>query len=262
MKRAIVLAFSGVKTDFDPQRAAPSGLLEACLHASHPIDRHGHMPTRSERKLVGRNKPGKPRRRRPDELPNDIQIRDARPGEGKAFTDLAALATEGHGAFDDREAMRETIDEGGPFTSQFGTGRFVFLVAEHTPTARIVGISSSIPPLSVLGGMERDRADPIALEATAMAYVKLRALAVANDHRRQGIASALLTRAMAIHRDHRAFFMYGQFTAGDAALTRFYQRHGFTIHAPGEPVILAGSSRHRDVGASPLPGEQMFSRAI
>jgi GNAT superfamily N-acetyltransferase len=211
---------------------------------------------------VGRNKPGKPRRRRPDELPNDIQIRDARPGEGKAFTDLAALAMEGHGAFDDREAMRETIDEGGPFTSQLGTGRFVFLVAEHTPTARIVGISSSIPPLSVLGGMERDRADPIALEATAMAYVKLRALAVANDHRRQGIASALLTRAMVIHHDHRAFFMYGQFTAGDAALTRFYQRHGFTIHAPGEPVILAGSSRHRDVGASPLPGEQMFSRAI
>ncbi|MFD4764201.1 hypothetical protein ACFWOJ_36900 [Streptomyces sp. NPDC058439] len=30
---------------------------------------------------MGRNKPGKPRRRRPDELPNDIQIRDARPGE-------------------------------------------------------------------------------------------------------------------------------------------------------------------------------------
>ncbi|MFJ8764678.1 GNAT family N-acetyltransferase [Streptomyces clavifer] len=40
---------------------------------------------------------------------------------------------------------------------------------------------------------------------------KLRALAVADDYRRQGIASALITRAMAIHREHRAFFMYGQF---------------------------------------------------
>ncbi|MGW0564437.1 GNAT family N-acetyltransferase [Streptomyces sp. NPDC003016] len=158
--------------------------------------------------------------------------------------------------------MREAIDEGGPFTSQFGTGRFVFLVAKHTPTARIVGISSSIPPLSVLGGMERDGADPTALGATAMPYVKLRALAVADDHRRQGIASVLLTKAVAIHRDHRTFFMYGQFTAGDATLTRFYRRHGFTIHAPGEPVILAGSSQHRDVGAAPLPGEQMFSRTI
>ncbi|MFD3571537.1 GNAT family N-acetyltransferase [Streptomyces sp. NPDC058667] len=211
---------------------------------------------------MGRHKPGKPRRRRLDELPDNIQIRETRPGEGKAFTDLAALAMEGHGDFDDREAMCEVIDEGGPFMSQFGAGRFVFLVAEHTPTARIVGVSSSIPPLSVLGGMERDGADPVALGATAMAYVKIRALAVADDHRRQGIASALLTKALAIHREHRAFFAYGQFTAGDDDLARFYRRHGFTIHAPGQPVILPGSSRYRDVGAAPLAGEQMFSRAI
>ncbi|MGW6605702.1 GNAT family N-acetyltransferase [Streptomyces sp. NPDC055037] len=211
---------------------------------------------------MGRHKPGKPRRRRPDELPSNIQIRETRPGEGKAFTDLAALAMEGHGDFDDREAMHEVIDEDGPFTSQFGTGRIVFLVAEHTPSARIVGISSSIPPLSVLGGMERNGADAAALGATAMAYMKLRALAVADDYRRQGIGSALLTKAMAIHRDHRAFMAYGQFTAGDADLARFYRRHGFTIHAPGMPVILPGSSRYPDVGASPLPGEQMFSRTI
>ncbi|MER6103739.1 GNAT family N-acetyltransferase [Streptomyces sp. NPDC001832] len=211
---------------------------------------------------MGRHKLGKPRRRRPDELPDNIQIRETRPGEGTAFTDLAALAMEGHGDFDDREAMREAIDEGGPFTSQFQTGRFVFLVAEHTPTARIVGILSSIPPLSVLSGMERSGADSVALGATAMAYVKLRALAVADDYRRQGIASALLTKALAIHRDHRAFLAYGQFTAGDATLARFYRRHGFAIHPPGEPVILPGSSRHPDVGASPLPGEQMFSRTI
>ncbi|WP_216856697.1 GNAT family N-acetyltransferase [Streptomyces sp. 1-11] len=211
---------------------------------------------------MGRHKPGKVRRRRPDALPDTLQIREARFGEGKAFTDLAALAMEGHGDFDDREAMREAIDEGGPFISKFGAGRIVFLVAEHTPTAGIVGISSTIPPLSVLGNMERDGADPAALGATAMAYVKVRALAVADDYRRQGIASALLTKALAIHRDHRAFFAYGQFTAGDAGLARFYRRHGFTIHAPGEPVILPGSARHPDVGAAPLPGEQMFSRTI
>ncbi|MEU2058587.1 GNAT family N-acetyltransferase [Streptomyces bungoensis] len=201
-------------------------------------------------------------RRRPDALPDNIQIREAHSGEGKAFTDLAALAMEGHGDFDDREAMHEAIDEGGPFISRFGAGRIVFLVAEHTPTAGIVGISSTIPPLSVLAGMERNGADAVALGATAMAYVKLRALAVADDYRRQGIASALLTKALAIHRDHRAFLAYGQFTAGDAGLDRFYRRHGFTIHAPGEPVILPGNSRYPDVGASPLPGEQMFSRTI
>jgi GNAT superfamily N-acetyltransferase len=211
---------------------------------------------------VGRLKPGKPRRRRPDELPATIQIRETRPGEGKAFTDLASLAMEGHGDFGDREAMSETIDEGSPFTSRFGTGRLLFLVAEHTPTRRIVSISSSIPPLSVLGGMERNGAGPAALGATAMAYVKLRALAVADDSRSQGIASALLTKALAIHREHRAFLAYGQFAAKDAALARFYRRRGFTIHAPGEPVILPGNSRHTDVGASPLPGEQMFSRPI
>ncbi|MFT9786443.1 GNAT family N-acetyltransferase [Streptomyces rhizosphaericola] len=211
---------------------------------------------------MGRSKAGKPRRRRPDKLPDSIQIRETRRGEGQAFTELAALAMEGHGDFDDREPMCEAIDSEGPFTTQFGTGRFVFLVAEHTPTARIVGVSSSIPPLSVLGGMERDGADPVTLGATAMAYAKLRALAVADDYRRQGIASALITRAMAIHREHRAFFMYGQFTAEETALARFYRRHGFTIHAPGEPVILPGGSRYRDVGASPLSGEQMFSRPI
>ncbi|MFF1838272.1 hypothetical protein ACFVXE_29320 [Streptomyces sp. NPDC058231] len=66
--------------------------------------------------------------------------------------------------------MSETIDEGGPFTSRFGTGRLLFLVAEHTPTGRIVGISSSIPPLSVLGGMEHHGAAPAAL-AWADLYV-------------------------------------------------------------------------------------------
>ncbi|MFF3958456.1 GNAT family N-acetyltransferase [Streptomyces sp. NPDC001890] len=211
---------------------------------------------------MGRHKPGKVRRRRPDELPDHVQIRQTRPGEGKAFTDLAALAMEGHGDFDDREAMCETIDEGGPFISQYKAGQFVFLVAEHTPTGRIVGISSSTPPLSVLAGMERDGADPTALGATAMAYVKLRALAVAEDHRGQGIASALLARTLAVHRDHRAFFAYGQFLAGDAALARFYRRRGFTIHAPGEPVILTGGSTYTEVGAAPLPDEQMFSRML
>lgn len=209
---------------------------------------------------MGRHKPGKSRRRRPDELPDNIRIRETRSGEGKAFTDLAALAMEGHGDFDDREAMREVIDEGVPFTSKFKTGRIVFLVAEHTPTARIVGVLSSIPPLSVLSGMERNGADPVALGVVAMAYVKLRALAVADDYRRQGIASALLTKALEIHRDHRAFLAYGQFTAGDVSLARFYRRHGFTVHAPGEPVILPGNSRHPDVDVSPLPSEQMFSR--
>lgn len=45
-------------------------------------------------------------------------------------------------------------------------------------------------------------------------------------------------------------------------LARFYRRHGFTIHAPGEPLILPDFFRHPNVGASPLPGEQMFSRTI
>ncbi|MEV7060902.1 hypothetical protein AB0N95_36295 [Streptomyces microflavus] len=49
---------------------------------------------------MGRLKPGKPRRRRPDELAAAIQIRETHPGEGKAFTNLAALAREGHGDFD------------------------------------------------------------------------------------------------------------------------------------------------------------------
>ncbi|MGY3676967.1 GNAT family N-acetyltransferase [Streptomyces sp. TE33382] len=197
-----------------------------------------------------------------DELPDSIQVREARSGEGKSFTDLAELAMEGHGDFDDREAMRETIDEGGPFTTQFGAGRLLFLVAEHVPTGRIVGVSSSLPPIAVLGGMERNGADPVTLGATAMAYVKLRALAVPDDFRRQGIASALLTRTLASRRDHRAFFAYGQFTAGDAALARFYRRHEFAIHAPGQSVILPVSSGQDDVGVSPLSGEQMFSRTI
>ncbi|WP_435191470.1 GNAT family N-acetyltransferase [Streptomyces sp. bgisy126] len=146
--------------------------------------------------------------------------------------------------------------------SSEGAGRFVFLVAEHTPTGHIVGVCSSIPPLTVLGGMERYEADPVSLGATPMACAKLRALTVTDDHRRQGIASALLTRAMAIHREHCAFMMYGQFTAEDVALARFHPRHGFTIHAPSEPVILPGIAGYRDVGATPLPGEQMFSHTI
>ncbi|MGW2508970.1 GNAT family N-acetyltransferase [Streptomyces scopuliridis] len=88
-----------------------------------------------------------------------------------------------------------------------------------------------------------------------MAYVKRRALAVADDYRRQGIASALLTRTLAIHRDHRAFLAYGQFTAEDATLARFYRRHGFAIHALGEPVILPGSSRHPRTALAAVRGQ-------
>ncbi|MFB6877908.1 GNAT family N-acetyltransferase [Streptomyces sp. NPDC056323] len=95
-----------------------------------------------------------------------------------------------------------------------------------------------------------------------MAYVKIRALAVADDCRRQGTASALLARALTVHRERSAFFAYRQFTAGDAALARFYQRQGFTIHArasrsfsPAAPSTPA-SVPHRS------PGEQMSSRML
>ncbi|MFH8520152.1 GNAT family N-acetyltransferase [Streptomyces gelaticus] len=110
--------------------------------------------------------------------------------------------------------------------SRYKAGQFVFLVAEHTPTGRIVGVSSSIPPLSVLAGMERDGADPTVLGATAMAYVKIRALAVADDCRRQGIASALLARALTVHREHSAVLRV-------RAVHRRGRRSGPVLPAPG-----------------------------
>lgn len=42
---------------------------------------------------------------------------------------------------------------------------------------------------------------------------------------------------MAIHREHRAFFVDGQFTAEGAALAWFYRRHGFTIQASAARVV-------------------------
>ncbi|MEW2417862.1 GNAT family N-acetyltransferase [Streptomyces sp. NPDC046866] len=83
--------------------------------------------------------------------------------------------------------------------------------------------------------------------ALSLFVAKVHGLAVAEHARGQGIAGALLKRAWQVYQQLGYYLVYGSYEA-DRDRGAFYTRHGWTVHAPGEP----SPSTHRPT--VPTPG--------
>ncbi|WP_067821940.1 GNAT family N-acetyltransferase [Actinomadura kijaniata] len=132
-------------------------------------------------------------------------------------------------------------------------GLSAVLVAQDR-TGRIVGALQAAPPGGLLARAV-DRGVPPAQALTAvLAVVRIRAVAVAEHARGQGIGAALLHRCLQLYFRLGYHLAYGGFPEG-SGLERYYARLGFEVAAPGEGIPLS-----LPFGISPEPGERLFHR--
>ncbi|MFD7667807.1 GNAT family N-acetyltransferase [Streptomyces sp. NPDC059788] len=115
------------------------------------------------------------------------------------------------------------------------------------PSGAIAGMASRLP-----GSMPYDL-------ISMLKYAKIKALAVREDARGRGTATALLKRCVQIHWQLDYLLLFGEFETR-RGLGPYYERRGFTVLAPGGMLdigtVLAGTPMR--LGAQ--PGETLFYR--
>ncbi len=178
---------------------------------------------------------------------------------GAAGAALAAGQRGGKDAF-----LREVAT--GFFTAQGGDQRIPFLrntlvlVAEHA-THGVVGALIAYPPLQVIRQLlEQSRrlgVDPQQiLLMGAVGIVRVKAVAVSDAMRRQGVGGALLEQCLRVYSTCGYVTAYGQMPP-TPGLDTFYRRQGFTVLDRGagfDPWVVFGV--HADV--RPEPDECTF----
>jgi GNAT superfamily N-acetyltransferase len=154
----------------------------------------------------------------------------------------------------------------GFFNAQGGDQRIPFLrntlvlVAEH-PAQGVIGALIAYPPLQVMRQLlEQSRrlgVDPRqVLLMGAVGIVRVKAVAVSEVVRRQGVGAALLEQCLRVYSTCGYVTAYGQMPP-TPGLDTFYRRQGFTVLDPGEgfdPWVVFGV--HADV--RPEPEERTF----
>ncbi|MFI1400542.1 GNAT family N-acetyltransferase [Streptomyces sp. NPDC020681] len=90
-------------------------------------------------------------------------------------------------------------------------------------------------------------------------YVKIKALAVAEDARARGLGAALLKRCAQLYWQLDFMLLYGEFEI-ERALGPYYARQGFTVLEPGATTDVGFVLTGRPIGLGAGPGEQLFYR--
>lgn len=103
---------------------------------------------------------------------------------------------------------------------------------------RVVGVLSVTAPGTIIETAAQHGWPIPEAMALSLTVAKAHGLAVTEDARGRGIGSALLDRAWQIYQQLGYALLYGSFEAS-RDLESFYTRCGFTVHAPGEPLVLS-----------------------
>ncbi|MER5199837.1 GNAT family N-acetyltransferase [Streptomyces sp. NPDC002755] len=161
-----------------------------------------------------------------------VTVALAAPGDGPDAAALGSLAL-GTPVPEERAAtapLARAIDvHGGQVPLPYGQGRC--LVARSG--GLVTGMVYLTPPIRWLE-------DHPAAQRPALvtALVEIELLAVAESHRGQGIATALLNAAEETARDGGTHLSFAKVRRGDFAVMRWYRRRGYTIAAQTEPVLF------------------------
>jgi GNAT superfamily N-acetyltransferase len=209
--------------------------------------------------------------------PQKTRLRLARPGE---IADAERLADLGGGPLDGE--MAAAIADGTASSALLGALRdgrdhpsvesvarvaaagdptpllelAVALIAERHE--RVVGALYALPPGAFIAQLILQGVPPHQAIITAMAVIKIKALAVEPEHRGAGIASELLSGCMRLYDQLGYILLYGSFRPG-TGLESYYPARGFEIVPPGQGIpvsVILG----RPAGLMPEGGEQFFAR--
>lgn len=131
------------------------------------------------------------------------------------------------------------------------------LVAEDRD-GRLVGALHALPPAGVLAQVMTKGVPAELATVGAVAVVKIRAVAVDEQVRGQGVGAALLRRCLQLYFQLGYYVAYGQFTDG-SGLETYYTRQGFEVLREGEGLDLT-MSLGLPFGIQAEPGERLFVR--
>lgn len=92
----------------------------------------------------------------------------------------------------------------------------------------------------------------------ALKVTKIRLVVVDADQRGRGHGTRLLRSALSTADRYDLLLMYGQFTAEHTHLAPFYERAGFSVLGPGEPLPLALVTGNTHDALTGLADERFF----
>jgi GNAT superfamily N-acetyltransferase len=158
-----------------------------------------------------------------------LEIRTAAPGDGSVIAVLARLAL-GTTGVDSSDGLPAAIDDRGG-RIKVPHGEALCLVAEDAQGS-VTGMVYKAPPVAWI------EQHPAGLHhVLARAFAKIELLAVLEEQRRQGTGSKLLAALEQAERDRGVQLLFAGIAARDRHLRSWYKRRGYTIAAPGEPVV-------------------------
>lgn len=121
------------------------------------------------------------------------------------------------------------------------------------------GVLLAVPPTNVLGGGIDGGVPVPAVVAGAARIAKLRAVAVMEDARGNGLGTTLIKRTVRTYR-HLGFRpVYGQFSIG-SGLEVYYARQGFTVLDEGQAIDLRRMNLPIIIRTDPADPERLFVR--
>jgi GNAT superfamily N-acetyltransferase len=129
------------------------------------------------------------------------------------------------------------------------------LVADHSDIGVVAALLAN-PPGALLSQTVNSQKSFVEALAAMTRVIKLKAVAVVEEQRGNGIGIAMIGLCVRIYQQAGYLLLYGQFQR-DTGLDAYYGKLGFNVHAPGQPLSIDFLSR--PIGVTALQGERFFS---
>lgn len=132
-----------------------------------------------------------------------------------------------------------------------------------TLDGQVVGGTLAGPATQFIADLaENHNLDTTAVMQALLFTSKLHLVAVDEDHRRRSLGRTLVNAATSAAYRGGVEILYGQFLTDNRGLAEFYQRQGFIVMAPAEPLNFAQWLGGFPGGPAPLADETFFYRIL
>jgi GNAT superfamily N-acetyltransferase len=210
--------------------------------------------------------------------PAGTRIRTTRPEESAQFGDLLTAATDGieqahleavaagkcgrwllEGLASGERALTELLVRAdlGSRLQDAALAMSLPLVVQDDG-GDLVGALLALPPGQLVQSVREAGYQQHAMLAM-LKYAKIKAVAVTEQARGQGLGAALLKRCGQVYWALDFMLLYGEF-ATERELGPYYRKQGFDVLDPGQTTDVGYVLTGRPIGLGAGPGEQLFYR--
>jgi GNAT superfamily N-acetyltransferase len=140
-----------------------------------------------------------------------------------------------------------------------GMPGLVFVLVAEDRDGSMCGVLQAVPPDNVLADGIKAGVPVLNAVVGASKVAKIRAVAVAEDARGNGIGETLIRRTVRTYLQLGFLLIYGQFPVG-SGLEEYYARQGFTVLDEGQDIDLRRINLPILIRTDPSDPERLFVR--